>query len=197
MKKITRAFIVLFISTFALSAHAYYKARSGYTQEIQFGVSAGLSDFDTSFPAAVTDTEDTDLTVRGFLGYRIGYLGLEIGYGMLGEATGEVAGSADFEANIFSTYTHVVGYLPFYSGNTGFYLEARAGGHYWDADFDNTAGNGGDNGLGLTYGAGMGYHFEHLIIALQWQRFELDANDEAGTRVDEIDSYLLTMAMAY
>ena len=170
------AVAALALSFVALNVHAQ--------PFVEFGI--GQSDVDEDFRAlgfTSQDTKDTTFNISGGWMFTP-FIGAEIGYRDLGEASASVSGpggtgTASFEADGFQL--GAVGRIAV--GSSGFSIVPRAGLYMWDAK-GRAVLNGtqiaseDDDGTDLYFGVGADYSInKNLYVGAHWARFDLDDTD--------------------
>lgn len=144
------------------------------------GAGVGGSEFDIgdgNWGTGVTADDDNDTAWRIFAGVKpFSFVGFELGYFDLGEATGSGGASAEVRG-VDLTALGVVPVLE--AGPHQFEVFGKVGGYWWDADVSGV-GPGSDledgDDFDYTFGVGAQYHWNQFGVRAEWQQY----NDVAG-----------------
>jgi OOP family OmpA-OmpF porin len=144
-------------------------------------VGLGFGQTTADFPdcSISTTCDDKDTGFKIFGGYRFNQnFALEGGYADLGESTFSIPGFASGSAEATTILLHAVGMIPL---NPQFSIFGKAGLHRWDAKESGlilgVPFSESDDGIDITFGAGVQANFGRFSLRLEWERYDVDSSD--------------------
>lgn len=126
--------------------------------------------------------DDDDSVYKAFVGYEYNpYFATEAFYADLGKPNLIRGGNVvDLKTKAYGL--SLVGKLPV---GAGFELFAKAGMARWETEARGNLGAGSDlddnDGIDPVYGAGVQFHYQHLLLRTEYERYDFDSDFKVDT----------------
>ncbi|GHB10495.1 outer membrane beta-barrel protein [Salinicola rhizosphaerae] len=160
-------------------------AQAANADGLYLGIGGGYGDVQSSdgemgnFAGATGNyhADHDDSVVKAFVGYEYNpYFATEAYYADLGKPNLIRGGNVvDLKTRAYGL--NLMGKLPV---GAGFELFAKAGLAKWNVDADGNLGNGSNlednDGIDPVYGAGVQFHYQHLLLRTEYERYDFDSD---------------------
>ena len=156
----------------ALTAVAAPAALADVETGFVIGATVGSASQTQEFPEFDVDLDGDDFAWHLLAGYRLKFVGFELGYRDFGQVDAQTA-DGDFATSTTGVDIYAVGYLPL----GPFDLFAKGGIVWWDREVDSPDVTGSASRSDFAWGVGAQFRLRRLAIRVEYEQFQIDSGD--------------------